>query len=137
MARVSLTDSAMCMNLINESLFNMAITVRYYYSLWFSIVRTQLHFISVTGNFRNRGVRLNLVAKWVAAWKSLKITVIDESTTTIKRQEKTIKLEETSTDKELLQSRNSLKLSNSLITLSSFVDYAFYLLYFTYCTNFF
>jgi len=45
MARVSLTYAAMCMNLINGSLFNIVISYVIFQSLWFSIVRTQLHFI--------------------------------------------------------------------------------------------
>jgi len=44
------------------------------YSLLFSVVKTQLHFICLTGNFRKGVVRLNWVAKWVAAWKRLKTT---------------------------------------------------------------
>jgi len=37
-ARASLTDAAMCMNLKNESLFNIAISYVIFQSLWFSIV---------------------------------------------------------------------------------------------------
>jgi len=40
-------------------------------------VQTQLHFICLTGNFRKGVVRLNWVAKWVAAWKRLKITGLE------------------------------------------------------------
>ena len=41
-------------------------------------MQTQLHFISLTGNFRNGVIRLNWVAKWIAAWKSwLKTTGLE------------------------------------------------------------
>ena len=42
-----------------------------------SIVQTQLHFICLTGNFRKGVVRLNWVAKLVAAWKRLKTTGLE------------------------------------------------------------
>jgi len=40
-------------------------------------VQAQLHFICLTGNFRKGVVRLNWVAKWVAAWKRLKTTGLE------------------------------------------------------------
>ena len=42
-----------------------------------SLVQTQLHFICLTGNFRKGVVRLNWVAKWVAALKRLKTTGLE------------------------------------------------------------
>ena len=68
-ARVSLIDAAMCMNLKNDSWFNTVISYVILQSLWFSIMQTQLHFICLTGNLQKGVVRLNWVAKWVAAWK--------------------------------------------------------------------
>ena len=72
--RFSLTNAAMWMNLRNESLFNIVVSNINFQSLWFSIVQTQPHYICLTGNFRKGIVRLNWIAKWVAAWKTLKIT---------------------------------------------------------------
>jgi len=75
-SRISLAYAAMCINLINESLFNIVMSYVIFQSLWFSIVHTQLHFICLTGNFRKGVFWLNRVAKWIAAWKSLKTTVL-------------------------------------------------------------
>ena len=49
----------------------------FYSQLWFYIAQTQLHFICLTGNFRKGVVRLNWFAKWVAAWKRLKLTGLE------------------------------------------------------------
>ena len=45
-------NTAMCMNWINESLFNVAISYDAFQSLWISIAQTQLHSICLIGNFR-------------------------------------------------------------------------------------
>jgi len=52
-ARVTLTDAAMCMNLMNEFLFNIVISyVIFSHCDFLCIVQTKLHLISLTGNFR-------------------------------------------------------------------------------------
>ena len=43
--------------------------VRYFIVIVNFYCATKLHFICLTGNFRKGVVRLNWVAKWVAAWK--------------------------------------------------------------------
>jgi len=73
-ARVSVTDAAMCMNLINGSLFNIVISYVIFQSAWFSVVQKQLQYICLTTKFRKGVVMLNWVAKWVAAWKRFKTT---------------------------------------------------------------
>ena len=47
MARVSLTDAAMCMNFINEFLFNIEMSYAIF-SHWICVVQIQLHFICLT-----------------------------------------------------------------------------------------
>jgi len=61
----------------HEHEFNKWVFVQYK-SLWFSIVATRLHYVSLTGNVRKGVVKLNWVAKWVAAWRRLKTTVAEK-----------------------------------------------------------
>ena len=64
---VSLTDAAMCMNLINESLFSIVISLSYFLviAIFYCAYITASHIPD--WNFRKAVYRLNLVAKWVAA----------------------------------------------------------------------
>jgi len=66
MEQVSLTDAAMCMNLINEPLFNIVISYVILVVLIFHCANTTA-FHMPNWKFLKGVVRLNWVAKWVAA----------------------------------------------------------------------
>jgi len=88
-SRVSLGDVAMCMNLINESLFNLVIFVIFgvivnhvvIVIFYFLVIANTTAFYVPDWRFSEGVIRLNWVAKWAAAWNRLKTTDLHHNMT--------------------------------------------------------